>query len=169
MSLKRAEYAAERNFPMNSYKVLLTSLTILSFLIPQAEAAENISMRKGVSFVEDKDNGFPVIGDKLEDVHVEPGKTNHIFFGASGDLNTARQAKRLVGTYNKLRDRDVKFIVINVDKPANKEAEDLIKKYYNGYIPCQTVIDSDGTTTWSKVGEVSENEVTKQISKNLKK
>lgn len=82
MSLKRAEYAAERNFPMNSYKVLLTSLTILSFLIPQVEAAENISMRKGISFVEDKDNGFPVIGDKLEDVHVEPGKTNHIFFGA---------------------------------------------------------------------------------------
>ena len=94
---------------------------------------------------------------------------SHFFFGASGDLNTARQAKRLVGTYNKLRDRDVKFIVINVDKPANKEAEDLIKKYYKGYIPCQTVIDSDGTTTWSKVGEVSENEVTKQISKNLKK
>lgn len=143
-------------------------LSILSLVTLQAKAAENISMRKGVSFVEDKDNGFPIIADKLEDVHIEPGKTNFIFFGASGDLNTARQAKRLVGSYNKLRDRDVKFIVINVDKPANKEAESLIKKYYKGYIPCQTVIDSDGTTTWSKVGEVSENEVTKQISKNLK-
>lgn len=154
---------------MNSHKVLLTTLSILSLVTLQAEAAENISMRKGVSFVEDKDNGFPIIADKLEDVHIEPGKTNFIFFGASGDLNTARQAKRLVGSYNKLRDRDVKFIVINVDKPANKEAENLIKKYYKGYIPCQTVIDSDGTTTWSKVGEVSENEVTKQISKNLKR
>ncbi|MBI1271324.1 hypothetical protein GC174_12920 [bacterium] len=153
---------------MNSHKVLLTMLSILSLVTLQAKAAENISMRKGVSFVEDKDNGFPIIADKLEDVHIEPGKTNFIFFGASGDLNTARQAKRLVGSYNKLRDRDVKFIVINVDKPANKEAESLIKKYYKGYIPCQTVIDSDGTTTWSKVGEVSENEVTKQISKNLK-
>lgn len=169
MSYLRVEYAAERNFAMNSHKVLLTMLSILSLVTLQAEAAENISMRKGVSFVEDKDNGFPIIADKLEDVHIEPGKTNFIFFGASGDLNTARQAKRLVGSYNKLRDRDVKFIVINVDKPANKEAESLIKKYYKGYIPCQTVIDSDGTTTWSKVGEVSENEVTKQISKNLKR
>ncbi|HMP52291.1 MAG TPA: hypothetical protein PKD05_12130 [Candidatus Melainabacteria bacterium] len=154
---------------MNSHKVLLTTLSILSLVTLQAEAAENISMRKGVSFVEDKDNDFPIIADKLEDVHIEPGKTNFIFFGASGDLNTARQAKRLVGSYNKLRDRDVKFIVINVDKPASKEAEGLIKKYYKGYIPCQTVIDSGGTTTWSKVGEVSENEVTKQISKNLKR
>jgi len=169
VSYLKAEIAEERNFAMNSHKVLLTTLSILSLVTLQAEAAENISMRKGVSFVEDKDNGFPIIADKLEDVHIEPGKTNFIFFGASGDLNTARQAKRLVGSYNKLRDRDVKFIVINVDKPANKEAENLIKKYYKGYIPCQTVIDSDGTTTWSKVGEVSENEVTKQISKNLKR
>lgn len=156
---------------MQAVLKLLVSFAVLAnaFSIAAAMAAENISLRKGVSFVEDKDSGFPIIADKIDDAIVEAGKVNLLFFGASGDLNTARQAKRLVGSYNKLRDRGVKFIVVNVDKPANKNAESLIKKYYKGYIPCQTVINAEGQSTWSKVGEVSEKEVSKQISKNLKK
>ncbi len=156
---------------LNSILALTTLLISLALPIATdtALAAENISLRKGVSFVEDKDSGFPIIADKLDDAQVASGQVNLLFFGASGDLNTARQAKRLVGTYNKLKDKGIKFIVVNVDKPANKEAESLIKKYYKGYIPCQTVIDSNGTTTWSKVGEVSEKEVTRQLLKNLSK
>lgn len=145
--------------------VFTISLIAIASFLPASFvlAAENLTLRKGVSFVEDKDNGFPIIADKMEDTTIDSGKSALLFFGASGDLNTNRQAKRLISIYNHFKAKNIKFIVIDVDHAANAQATELIKKHYKGYIPCQVVIDNTGNAVWTKSGEASEGEVTKEV------
>lgn len=157
----------ERNeqFKFTLKKLLVPALAAIIFHGPlsAAFAAENLTLRKGVSFTEDKDNGFPIIADKMDDATIDSGKPTLIFFGASGDLNTNRQAKRLVGVYNKFKTKHLKFIVIDVDHSPNTQTTELIKKHYKGYIPCQVLLDDSGNSVWTKSGEIQEGDVVKQI------
>ncbi|MBX9670224.1 MAG: hypothetical protein K2X93_21670 [Candidatus Obscuribacterales bacterium] len=150
--------------------VLTTILMAIASLVPISRvlAAENLTLRKGVSFVDDKDSGFPIIADKMEDTTIDSGKPALLFFGASGDLNTNRQAKRLISVYNHFKAKNIKFIVIDVDHSPNAQATELIKKHYKGYIPCQVVIDSTGNSVWSKSGEAAEGEVSKEVEQVTK-
>ncbi len=154
---------------INWYRLLVVTLLIAAIIAPlAASAAENLTLRKGVSFTDDKDSGFPIIAEKMDDATIASGKPNFIFFGAAGDLNTNRQAKRLVGVYNKFKNKSIKFIIIDVDHAANAEATDLIKKHYKGYIPCQVFLDNSGASVWSKSGEVAEGDVIKEIETKIK-
>lgn len=121
-------------------------------MAPLALAAENLRLRPGISFVHDLDKGFPIIADHMEDVKVESGKTNLVFFAASGDLNSNRQSRRLVDLYKKYKDQ-IKFIVIDVDHPGGSDTKQLIKTYYQGYIPQQVIVDKQGRTFWTHLGE----------------
>jgi hypothetical protein len=167
--------ATESNTMDDMNKTYLSRITTIALLLTAiiapmatADAAENLSLRKGVSFNDDKDTGFPILAEKIDDATVSSGKPNFIFFGAAGDLNTNRQAKRLVGIYNKFKTKNIKFIVIDVDHAANNQATELIKKHYKGYIPCQVLLDSSGTSAWTKSGEVAEGDVAKEIESRLK-
>lgn len=154
---------------INWFRLTIIALLLASLIAPMAAiAAENLTLRKGVSFTDDKDTGFPIIAEKIDDATVDSGKPTLIFFGAAGDLNTNRQAKRLVGLYNKFKTKNIKFIVIDVDHAANNHATDLIKKHYKGYIPCQVLLDNAGETAWTKSGEVAEGEVAKEIESRVK-
>lgn len=138
-----------------NYSYLLLSALVIH---PSAcLAAENISLKKGISFNQDIDSGFPIVGNKIDDATIEPGKPTFIFFGGSGDLNTNRQAKVVVGLYNKYAKEGVKFLLVDVDK-TNKSpaATKLIKKYYKGYIPSQVILKADGSIVENKVGEAAE-------------
>lgn len=119
----------------------------------QAWAAEDLSLRPGLSFNQDLDNGFPIVGKDLEDTQISTTKSTFVFFGASGDLNTNRQAKRVVEWYHKLAANTIKFVIIDVDHPANDGAKSLIKSYYKGYIPTELILDKNGKLTWSQTGE----------------
>jgi hypothetical protein len=121
-------------------------------MAPLALAAENLRLRPGISFVHDLDKGFPIIADHMEDVKIESGKTNLVFFAASGDLNSNRQSRRLVDLYKKYKDQ-IKFIVIDVDHPGGSDTKQLIKTYYQGYIPQQVIVDKQGRTFWTHLGE----------------
>lgn len=90
----------------------------------------------------------------MDDFLIEPGRPALIFFGASGDQNTNRQARRLVELYSKRKD-NTKFIIVNVDGPHTDGGKELIKKYYPGYVPAQLLIDRDGHLLWSQIGEIS--------------
>ncbi len=129
-------------------------------------AAEALRLRDGTSFVQDADNGFPIVADKFDDVTIDQGKPAILFFGASGDLNTNRQAKRFVDAYLKFHQRGLKFILIDLDHPAANGGA-LIKKYYRGYIPCEVLIDAKGATTWSQVGEVEPSVLKNKIEQAL--
>jgi len=132
-----------------------------------AGAAEDLKLRPGVSFTQDIDNGFPIVATDMDDTKIEAGKPALLFFGASGDLNTNRQAKRLVDLYRKGNAKEVKFIVIDVDHATADDAKKLIKTYYQGYIPCQVILDKSGKKAWSQIGEVEQNVVKAQLGKVL--
>lgn len=128
-------------------------------------AAENLRLREGISFVHDVDKGFPIIADKLDDIKIEPGKVAFLFFGAAGDLNTNRQARRVVELYKKMKDAQLKFIIVDVDHVTTPEAKQLIKSYYQGYIPQEVLLDKQGKTFWTHIGEIDSTALTAQLTK----
>jgi hypothetical protein len=137
----------------------------LLLLAAPAFGAENLRLREGVSFVHDLDKGFPIIADRMDDVELSTTRPTVLFFGAAGDLNTNRQAKRIVELYKKYKDKNVKFIVIDVDHPTNPAAKALIKAHYQGYIPFEAVFDKTGAKKYSHSGEVESNALANQIEK----
>src|SRR5271168_1119812 len=106
-----------------------TLLCATTFSITAAPAAEDLKLRPGVSFTQDLDNGFPIVGKDMDDCKISPGSAAIIFFGASGDLNTNRQAKRFVDLYRKINAKDLKYVVIDVDHAPNDDAKNLVKTY----------------------------------------
>jgi hypothetical protein len=134
---------------------------------PALLAAENLRLKEGISFYHDVDLGFPIVADKLDDVTLSSTHPTVLFFGAAGDLNTNRQAKRIVDLYHKFHSQGVKFVVIDVDRPANQQAKDLIKAHYQGYIPTQVIFDSAGKSKWSKTGEIELPMMASQLDKLL--
>lgn len=149
-----------------SYCLSLALVAIFIFGGSASFGADNLKLKNGISFVQDTDNGFPIIGDNMEDVQIATTKGTLIFFGAAGDLNTNRQAKRVVDLYKKFQDK-IKVIVVDVDHPANADAVKLIKTYYKGYIPTTVVLDKTGRVSASHSGEVEANELKSQIERVL--
>jgi hypothetical protein len=131
---------------------LAVSLLVQCFVLQTCFGADNLRLRPGISFVHDLDKGFPILADHLDDMKIESGKINLIFFAASGDLNSNRQSRRIVDLYKKYKDQ-IKFIIVDVDHPSGADTKQLIKAYYQGYIPQQVVIDKQGRTFWTHLGE----------------
>jgi len=100
----------------------------------------------------------------MDDATINPVLPTLIFFGASGDLNTNRQAKRLVDLYKKFQDK-VKVIVIDVDHPANANVVKLIKTYYKGYIPLNVILDKSGKVSSSHSGEMDAGELKSKLDR----
>jgi len=145
---------------------LAIGLGLSTIIVSAAIAAENLRLKDGISFVQDTDNGFPIVGDKMDDTTIDQNKPTLIFFGAAGDLNTNRQAKRLIDLYKKIQDK-VKVIVVDVDHPANANVVKLIKTYYKGYIPLNVVLDKDGKLSTSHSGEMDTGELKSKIDRVL--
>ena len=120
-----------------------------------AKAAEDLRMRPGISFDQDIDSGFPITASKMDDVSLAADRINFIFMAASGDLNSARQSKRVVDLYKRYG-KDVKFIILDVDRPVNDDAAKLIKKYYKGYIPLTIILTASGAVDLNHTGEMEE-------------
>ncbi len=138
------------------------------FTCQKAESAEQLHLREGVSFTQDLDSGFPIEADNLEDYALITGKPTMIFFGAAGDLNTNRQAKRFVDLYNKYHTQ-VKFLIVDVDHLNNPKAKALASEHYKGYIPSEVLLDRNGRATWSQVGEIESTIIAERIEKMLSK
>lgn len=131
----------------------------------QSGAAENLRLRDGLSFVHDVDKGFPIIADKIDDVKFDAGKATLLFFGAAGDLNTNRQARRVVDLYKKFKDSQLKFIIVDVDHVVSAETKQLLKNYYQGYIPQEVILDKQGKTFWTHIGEIDQSALSSQLDK----
>jgi predicted transcriptional regulator len=55
----------------------------------------------------------------------------------------------------------VQFVIIDLDKTRPAEQQQLVKKYYQGYIPHVVVLDARGNAVYNKAGEISESEVSR--------
>ena len=143
----------------------LMSLLLGSIAILPTFSAENLRLQENISYFHDLDTGFPIVGDRMDDVSLAIQNPTLVFFGASGDLNTNRQSRRLVALYHKYYVRNLKFVVIDVDKPLNAETTRLIKNYYPGYIPSQILFRPNGKPCWTHTGEVELPAMIKEIEK----
>jgi len=143
------------------------AIALSALLAPGVCAADNLRMREGISFFHDLDQGFPIVCDKMDDVAPANGKPTILFFGASGDLNTNRQAKRIVDLYKKYKDSQVKFVVIDVDHASGVPVKTLVKTYYPGYIPAEIIFDKQGKAKWNHTGEVDGGVMASHLDKLL--
>lgn len=144
-----------------------TMALVAIFMVASAAiAASNLRIKDGISFVQDIDNGFPIVGDNMDDATITPGMPTVIFFGAAGDLNTNRQAKRLVDLYKKVQEK-IKAIIIDVDHPANASVVKLIKTYYKGYIPLIVILDKNGKVSTTHSGETDSGDLKSKLDRVL--
>jgi hypothetical protein len=64
-------------------------------------------------------------------------------------------------------ERRVHFVVIDIDKKLSSNQQDLVKKYYQGYIPHVVVLDSAGKALYNSSGEVEEPALSAILDKTL--
>ncbi len=142
---------------------------VVAALLPAAAAlaADDLRLRAGISYSQDLDAGFPIVAENMDDLALEPGRPTFIFFGASGDLNTNRQARRVVDLYQHNRTAPLKFIVLDVDHATAPAARQLLKRYYGNYIPFEVVLDRQGKQLWARDGEVDARVLQAQVDKAL--
>ncbi len=129
-------------------------LLALALLPLPVAAAEDLRLRDGISYYQDTDTGFPILANKIDDTEHEMGRPTFIFFAASGDLNSNRQAKRVVDLYKHFKENKIKFVIVDVDHTKTESAKQLLKNYYQGYIPQEVLLDKNGQKIWSANGEV---------------
>jgi predicted transcriptional regulator len=55
----------------------------------------------------------------------------------------------------------VQFVIIDLDKQRPAEQQQLVRKYYRGYIPHVVVLDAKGKAVYNEAGEISESEISR--------
>jgi thiol-disulfide isomerase/thioredoxin len=136
----------------------------LAWAVP-AYAAENLKLNQHLDYTSDSQDGPLIAGDHLEDGAV-PGKPAYAIFYGEGCFNSKRQARRTVELYEKYKGK-VQFVVVDLDRPRSPAQEELVKKFYKGYIPHVLVLNRDGKTAYSASGEVDSGEISKLLEKAL--
>jgi hypothetical protein len=122
-------------------------------------AADNLKLNQHLDYSSDSHDGALVTGDHLEDGFV-PGKPAYVIIYGEGCFNSKRQARRTVALYEKYRDK-VQFVVIDLDRKQSRAQEELVKKFYKGFIPHVLVLNSSGNPVYNASGEVDEKEISK--------
>ncbi len=69
--------------------------------------------------------------------------------------------------YEKYRGR-VHFVIVDLDQRRSPAQQDLVKKYYEGYIPHVTVLDKNGKAIYNRAGEVDESKISNLLDEALK-
>jgi hypothetical protein len=62
----------------------------------------------------------------------------------------------------------VQFVIIDLDKTRSAEQQQLVRKYYKGYIPHVVVLDAKGNAVYNEAGEISEPEISRTLDGLLK-
>ncbi len=144
--------------------VLMIGVTLaISMLAP---AAENLKLNQHLDYSTDSQDGPLITGDRLDE-GAASGKPSYVIIYGEGCYNSKRQARRTVSLYEKYKDR-AQFVVVDMDRPRSAAQEDLVKRFYKGYIPHVTVLTRDGKIAYNASGEVEEGEISKVLDKTLK-
>ena len=145
-------------------KYLLVAVTAALFVLP-SRAAENLKLNQHLDYASDSQDGPLITGDHLEEGTVA-GKPAYVILYGEGCFNSKRQARRTVELYEKYRGK-VQFVVIDLDQKYPAAQEELVKKFYQGYIPHVVVLDRDGKPAYNASGEVDEKEIAKILDRTL--
>ena len=140
--------------------------TALAIAIAPAHAADNLKLNEHLDYSSDSQDGPLITGDHLED-GAASDKPSYVIIYGEGCFNSKRQARRTVELYEKYKGR-VQFVVVDMDKPRSAAQEDLVKRFYKGYIPHVTVLNRDSKIAYNASGEVDEGEISKVLEKALR-
>ena len=134
-------------------RTIIFSLVLFPILAVQAlVAADNLKLNSHLDYSSDSQDGPLITGENMQSGFVG-GKTNYVIIYGEGCFNSKRQAQRTVDLYNKYRDK-VNFVVIDLDVRRSAEQQDLVKRYYRGYIPHVVVLSKNGDPLYNSSGEV---------------
>jgi len=144
-------------------KYLLVAVAAL--LAMPSWAAENLKLNEHLDYSSDSQDGPLITGDRLDDGPVA-GEPAYIILYGEGCFNSKRQARRTVDLYEKYKGK-VQFVVIDLDQKHTTVQDELVKKFYKGYIPHVVVLNRDGKPAYNASGEVDEKEIAKILDRAL--
>jgi len=124
--------------------LLLTAHTLFTI--------DNLKLNPHLDYGSDSLDGPLITGLDAQSGFVS-GRTNYVIMYGEGCFNSKRQARRTVELYNKYRSQ-VHFVVVDLDVQRSPEQQELVKKYYKGYIPHVLVLDAHGEPLYNQSGEV---------------
>lgn len=130
---------------------------------PALFAIDNLKLNSRLDYTSDSQDGPLIIGDDAQSGLVV-GKTNYIIIYGEGCFNSKRQARRTVELYSKYRNQ-VHFVVVDLDSQSSPEQQQLVKRYYKGYIPQVVVVDASGNPLYNAAGEVDSSEIERIFTK----
>ena len=61
----------------------------------------------------------------------------------------------------------VHFVIIDLDRKQKADLQELVRKYYRGYIPHVLILDRTGNPVYDRSGEVEELVVSGILDKSL--
>lgn len=147
-------------------KTCVLTMAIALVMASPAYAAENLKLNQHLDYSSDSQDGPLITGDHLQD-GAGNGKPSYVIIYGEGCYNSKRQARRTVSLYEKYKDR-VQFVVVDMDQQHSAAQEDLVKRFYKGYIPHVVVLNREGKVAYNASGEVEEAEISKVLDKTLK-
>jgi hypothetical protein len=133
-------------------KQIIRLLWLLLLAAPSLLAIDNLKLNLNLDYGSDSLDGPLITGTNAQSGFVS-GKTNYVIMYGEGCFNSKRQARRTVELYNKYRSH-VHFVVVDLDVQRSPEQQDLVKRYYKGYIPHVLVLDAHGEPLYNQSGEV---------------
>ncbi len=126
-------------------------------LVLPLHAAENLKLNQHLDYTSDSQDGPLITGDRLDD-GTASGKPTYVIMYGEGCFNSKRQARRTVALYEKYRGK-VQFVVVDLDQKHSSAQDELVKKYYKGYIPHVVVLSRDGKALYNSSGEVEQEKI----------
>ena len=147
-------------------KTCVLTLAVALAMTSAVYAADNLKLNEHLDYSSDSQDGPLITGDHLEDGAAN-GKPSYAIIYGEGCFNSKRQARRTVDLYEKYKGR-VQFAVVDMDRQRSAAQEDLVKRFYKGYIPHVTVLNREGKIAYNASGEVEEAEISKVLDKTLK-
>ena len=133
---------------------------------PRLWAADNLHLNQHLDYSSDSQDGPLITGEHLQ-VGAVAGKPNYVIIYGEGCFNSKRQARRTVSLYEKYKER-VNFVVVDLDVKRSPEQQELVRKYFQGYIPHVVVLDNAGNPLYNASGEVEEGKIVAILDKALK-
>ena len=134
-------------------------------LIAQARAGDNLRINPRLDYSSDSEDGLLITGDHMDE-GAASGKPNYVIIYGEGCFNSKRQARRTVSLYEKYRSR-VNFVVVDLDRKRTAAQQQLVKDYYQGYIPHVVVLDKSGKPLYNSSGEVDESYISSVLDRAL--
>ncbi len=131
-----------------------------------AYGADNLRLNDHLDYSSDSQDGPLITGENMN-TGLAANKPNYVIIYGEGCFNSKRQAERTVDLYKAYKDR-VNFVVIDLDHQRPALQQELVKRFYGGYIPHVAVVGASGDVLYNHAGEIGTDQLTAILNKALK-